>query len=114
MFKYDLPTAVPTLHNLKKIIDDFLNETITLNSIEKIGAQSEFEIELREIFKGYRNNTNVYDLDFQYKKLVQIMNDIRHLNIAVNNQIPEWLEEELETVFRKIRNILLVLEIESN
>ncbi|WP_343706427.1 hypothetical protein [Flavobacterium sp.] len=114
MFKHDLPTAVPTLHNLKKIIDDFLNESITLNSIEKIGAQSEFEMEVREIFKDYRNNSNVYDLDFQYKKLIQIVNDIRNLNLAVNNQIPEWLENELEAVFRKIRNILLVLEIESN
>lgn len=114
MFKHDLPTAVPTLHNLKKIIDDFLNESITLNSIEKIGTQSEFEMEVREIFKDYRNNSNVYDLDFQYKKLIQIVNDIRNLNLAVNNQIPEWLENELEAVFRKIRNILLVLEIESN
>ena len=114
MLKYDLPTAVPTLHNLKKTIDAFLNESITLDSIRKIGAQSEFETEVREIFKGYRNNSHVYDLDFQYKRLIQIVNDIRHLNLAIDNQIPEWLENELEVVFQKIRTILLVLEIESN
>lgn len=114
MFKYDFPTAVPTLHNLKKTIDDFLNDSITLNSIEKIGAQSEFEREVGEILKNYRNNSHIYNLDFQYKKLIQIMNDVYHLNLAVDNQIPEWLQNELETVFYKIRNILLVLEIESN
>ncbi|SCY44514.1 hypothetical protein [Flavobacterium anhuiense] len=114
MFKYDLPTAVPTLHNLKKIIEDFLNESITLDSIEKIKIRSDFEIEVREIFKNYQTSSHVYDLDFQYKKLIQIVNDIRQLNLAVDNEIPEWLENELETVFRKIRNILLVLEIESN
>ncbi|MGE8343211.1 MAG: hypothetical protein ACN6OI_19435 [Flavobacterium sp.] len=114
MFKHDLPTAVPTLHSLKRIIEDFLNESITLDSIEKMGIQSDFEIEVKEIFKNYRTSSHVYDLDFQYKKLIQIMNDIRQLNLAVNNEIPEWLENELEAVFRKIRNILLVLEIESN
>ena len=114
MLKYDLPTAVPTLHNLKMTIDTFLNESITLYSIEKIGAQSEFETEVKEIFKGYRNNSHVHDLDFQYKKLIKIVNDIRNLNLAVNNKIPEWLENELETVFHKIRKILLVLEIDLN
>lgn len=114
MFKYDLPTAVPTLHNLKKIIDDFLNESITLNAIEKIGSPSQFETEVAEILKGYRENSNIYDLDFQYQKLIKIVNDIHHLNLVVNNQIPEWLENELEAVFHKIRNILLVLEIELN
>lgn len=114
MFNYDLPTAVPTLHSLKKIIDNFLNESITLNSIEKIGASSQFEAEVAEILKGYRQNSSIYDLDFQYKKLIQIVNDIHHLNLAVGNQIPDWLANELETVFHKIRNILLVLEIELN
>lgn len=114
MFKHDLPTAVPTLHNLKKTIDHFLSDSITLNSIDKIGAASEFEAEVKEILKGYRNNSQVYNLDFQYKKLIQIITDIHNLNLAVNNQIPEWLESELGVVFHKIRNTLLVLEIELN
>ena len=36
MFKNDLPTAVPTLHNLKATFDAFMSESITLNSIEKM------------------------------------------------------------------------------
>lgn len=114
MFNYELPTAVPTLHNLKKTIDNFLNENITSNSIEKIGTQSEFEAEVSEILKNYRGNSNVFDLEFQYERLIQIVSDIRYLNLLVDNQIPEWLENELETVFHKIRNILLVLEIDLN
>ncbi|WP_289659585.1 hypothetical protein [Flavobacterium panacagri] len=114
MFKYDLPTAVPTLHNLKKTIDHFLSDTITLNSIDKIGADSEFALEVSDILKGYRDNSQVHDLDYQYKKLIQITTDIHNLNLAVNNEIPEWLEYELGIVFHKIRNILLVLEIELN
>lgn len=114
MFKHDLPTAVPTLHNLKKTIDHFLSDTITLNSIDKIGAESEFEAEVAEILKGYRDNSQVHNLDFQYKKLIQITNDIHNLNLVVNNEIQEWLERELGIVFHKIRNILLVLEIELN
>ena len=114
MFKYDLPAAVPTLHNLKKTIDHFLSDSITLNSIDKIGAQSEFAIEVAAILNGFTNNAQVYNLDFQYKKLVQIIGDIHNLNLAVNNEIPEWLENELEMVLHKNRNILLVLEIELN
>ncbi len=114
MFKYDFPTAVPTLHNLKKTIDHFLSDTITLNLIDKIGAESEFENEVAEILKVHRDNSQVHDLDFQYRKLIQITNDIHNLNLAVNNEIPEWLEYELGIVFHKIRNILLVLEIELN
>ncbi len=114
MFKHDFPTAVPTLHNLERTIDDFLRESITLNSIDKIGAETEFANEVAEILKGHRNNSQVQNLDFQYKKLIQITSDIYRLNLLVDNEIPEWLENELETVFHKIRNILLVLEIELN
>jgi len=114
MFKHDFPTAVPTLHNLKRTIDDFLRESITLNSIDKIGAETKFAIKVAEILKGHRNNSQVQNLDFQYKKLIQIISDIHRLNLLVDNEIPEWLENELETVFHKIRNILLVLEIELN
>lgn len=114
MFKYDLPAAVPTLHNLKKTFDAFLSDSITLNSIEKIGAATEFAREVTEILKGYRNNSQVHNLDYQCKKLIQITSDIHHLNLAVNNELPEWLQIELETVFHKIKNTLLILEIELN
>lgn len=114
MFKHDFPTAVPTLHNLKRTIDDFLRESITLNSIDKIGAETKFAKEVAEILKGQKNNSQVQNLDFQYKKLIQITGDIHRLNLLVDNEIPEWLANELETVFHKIRNILLVLEIELN
>lgn len=114
MFKHDFPTAVPTLHNLKRTIDDFLRESITLNSMDKIGAETEFANEVAEILKIHRNNSQVQNLDFQYKKLIQITSDIHRLNLLIDNEIPEWLENELEDVFHKIRNILLVLEIELN
>lgn len=114
MFQYDLPTAVPTLHNLKRTIDDFLRESITLNAIDKIGAETEFAQEVAEILKVHKNNSQVQNLDFQYRKLIEITGDIHRLNLLVDNKIPEWLENELENVFKKIRNILLVLEIESN
>lgn len=114
MFKHDFPAAVPTLHNLKKTIDNFFIESITLNAIDKIGAETEFAAEVAEILKVFIENSQLQNLDFQYKKLLQITSDIHHLNLAVDNDIPEWLANELETVFRKIRNILLVLEIEVN
>ncbi|MFD1605201.1 hypothetical protein ACFSJW_01260 [Flavobacterium artemisiae] len=114
MFKNDLPTAMPTLHNLKTTFDAFMSESITLNSIEKIGAETEFAQEVAEILKGYRNNPQVHNLDYQYQKLIRITSDIHHLNLAVNNELPYWLQGELETVFRKIKNTLLILEIELN
>lgn len=114
MFKHDFPSAVPTLHNLKRTIDDFLRESITLNSIDKIGAEIEFANEVAEILTSQRNNSQLQNLDFQYKKLIQITSDIHRLDLLVDNEIPEWLENELETVFQKIRNILLFLEIELN
>ncbi|MBE8724600.1 hypothetical protein [Flavobacterium hungaricum] len=114
MLKYDLPAAVPTLHNLKKTLDAFVSDSITLNSIEKIDAAAEFAQEAAEILRRYRNYSQVHNLEYQYHKLIRIASDIQHLNLTDNNELLEWLQDELETVFNKIKNTLFILEIQLN
>jgi hypothetical protein len=62
------------------------------------------------IYSQYSNNPNAKNLDFQYKKLIQIANDIKHLRLSNDATLPDWLEEELEAVFRKTKDLLIILE----
>jgi len=96
MSKHDFELAKEMLDSLKKSFD--------LNSFEKIGGETEFGKQVALIYSQYSNNPNAKNLDFQYKKLIQIANDIKHLKVA------NWLEEELEAVFRKTKDLLIILE----
>ncbi|RZJ52129.1 MAG: hypothetical protein EOO44_12765 [Flavobacterium sp.] len=102
MSKHDFESAKAMLDSLKKSFD--------LNSFEKIGTETEFGKEVALILSQYTNNPNAKNLDFQYKKLIQIANDIQHLKLANDATLPDWLEEELEAVFRKIKDTLVILE----
>ncbi|PWB24674.1 hypothetical protein [Flavobacterium sp. HTF] len=102
MSKHDFESAKTMLDSLKKSFDS--------NSYEKIGSETEFGKEVASIFSEYKGNPNAKNLDFQYKKLIQIANDIQHLKLANDATLPDWLEEELEAVFRKIKDTLIILE----
>lgn len=114
MFKYDFESASPMLITLKKSFDIFLKDNVAFNSFEKIGAQTELGQEVARIKNEYGDNLNVQNLDFQYKKLIQIASDIHHLKLIHDDTLPEWLEVELDSVFQKIKNILMTLERELN
>jgi hypothetical protein len=102
MSKHDFEAAKAMLDSLKKSFD--------LKSFEKIKSETEFGKEVALIFSLYSENPNAKNLDFQYKKLVQIANDIQHLTLSNDDTLPDWLEEELELVFMKIKDILIILE----
>jgi len=102
MSKHDFELAKEMLDSLKKSFD--------LNSFEKIGGETEFGKQVASIYSQYSNNPNAKNLDFQYKKLIQIANDIKHLRLSNDATLPDWLEEELEAVFRKTKDLLIILE----
>ncbi|MEN2399429.1 hypothetical protein GKZ90_0006555 [Flavobacterium sp. MC2016-06] len=112
MFKSDLRSASPMLITLRESFDVFLNDNITLESIEKIGFETELGKQISSFLIEFGDNYNVKNLDFQYQKILQIGKDIRYLNISDDENLPDWLEFEFETVFRKIKRILLILERE--
>ncbi|WP_379687091.1 hypothetical protein [Flavobacterium procerum] len=99
---------------MRKSFDVFLKNETVVNSLEKVGSETEFGKEVARIMNEYGDNQNVKNLDFQYKKIILIANDIRYLKLIHDETLPDWLEDELETVFHKIKKILLVLEIELN
>lgn len=110
MSKHDFDSATAALDSLKKSFDFFLKNDTALNSFEKIGADNEFGQEVSKIFSQYGDNPNAKKLDFQYKKMIQIANDIQHLKLANDPTLPDWLEDELEAVFKKIKDILGLLK----
>lgn len=69
---------------------------------------------LKLIFDENQGNPNAKKLDFQYKKIIQIANDIQHLKSVNDDTLPDWLEDELESVFKKIKDLLKILEEELN
>lgn len=114
MSKHDFESTNAMLDSLKKSFDFFLKDDATLNSFEKTGSENEFGKEVAKIFSQYGANPNAKNLDFQYKKMIQIANDIQHLKLANDATLPDWLEDELEAVFKKIKEILAVLKEELN
>jgi hypothetical protein len=111
MFKSDLQSASPMLITLRESFNVFLNDNVTLDSIEKIDSETELGKRISRFLMEFGDNYNVKNLDFQYQKILQIGKDIHHLKLSDDN-LPDWLEFELETVFRKIKRILLILERE--
>ncbi|WP_264537584.1 hypothetical protein [Flavobacterium sp. N1736] len=114
MSKHDFESANRMLMNLKKSFDVFLKNDASSHSFEKAGSETEFGKEVAKIFDENKDNPNVKNLDFQYKKIIQIANDIQHLKQVNDNTLPDWLEDELENVFKKIKDLLKILEEELN
>ena len=112
MSKHDFESAHAMLDSLKKSFDVFLKNDAPLNSFEKIGNDTEFGKEVAAISSKYGDNPNVKNLDFQYKKIIQIANDIQHLKSVNDATLPDWLEDELEAVFKKLKDILVILQEE--
>ncbi|MEO8535091.1 MAG: hypothetical protein ABI441_15135 [Flavobacterium sp.] len=114
MSKHDFESTNAKLDSLKKSFDSFLKKDTALSSFEKTGVETEFGKEVAEIFTQYSSNANAKNLDFQYKKIIQIANDIQHLKLANDVTLPDWLEDELEAVFKKIKDLLAILKEEIN
>lgn len=114
MLKQDFQSATQMLDNWKKSFDDFLKKNTALNPKDIVGSETDFGKEVAMIFSSYKDNPNVKNLDFQFKKIMQIANDIHHLKSVNDNTLPDWLEDELETVFQKIKALLVTLEKELN
>ena len=114
MPKHDFALANKKLMNLKESFDVFLKNDVTTHSFEKAGTETEFGKEVSIIFDENKDNPNAKNLDFQYKKIIQIANDIQHLKQVKDNTLPDWLEDELENVFKKIKDLLKILEEELN
>ncbi|WP_166925103.1 hypothetical protein [Flavobacterium poyangense] len=113
MSKYDFESTNAMLDSLKKSFDSFLQEDVAVNSFEKI-TETDFGKEVARIFSHHSDNHNAKNLDFQYKKIIHIANDIQHLKLANDNTLPDWLEDELETVFKKTKGLLIILKEELN
>ncbi|KUJ62351.1 hypothetical protein AR687_07775 [Flavobacteriaceae bacterium CRH] len=114
MSKHDFESAITKLISLKNSFDVFLKNNASQDSFEKIESDTEFGKAVAEIFNENKDNPNAKNLDFQYKKLIQIANDIQHLKTVNDNTLPDWLEDELEAVFKKIKDLLAILEKELN
>lgn len=112
MSKHDFESANTKLIILKRSFDVFLKNNAALDSFERIESQTEFGKVVAEIFNENKDNPNAKKLDFQYKKLIQIANDIHHLKSVNDSTLPDWLEDELEAVFTKIKDLLATLEHE--
>lgn len=112
MSKHDFEAVNAMLDSLKKSFNFFLKKEVTSDSFEKIEAETEFGNEVTRIFSQYGDNPNAKNLDFQYKKLIQIAKDIQHLKLANDATLPDWLEDESEAVFMKIKNLLALLKEE--
>lgn len=110
MSKYDFQSANTMLINLKKSFDVFLKNDVS----SKTEFETEFGKEVTKIFNENPENANAKNLDFQYKKIIQIANDIQHLKMINDSTLPDWLEDELENVFKKIKDLLKILEEELN
>ncbi|MDX6189248.1 hypothetical protein SGQ83_07815 [Flavobacterium sp. Fl-318] len=113
MSKYDFESTNAMLDSLKKSFDSFLKEDVAVNSFDKI-TETDFGKEVARIFNQHSDNHNAKNLDFQYKKIVHIANDIQHLKLANDATLPDWLEEELEAVFKKTKGLLTILKEELN
>jgi hypothetical protein len=68
MSKHDFEAANRMLMNLKKSFDVFLKNDDSSHSFEKEGSETEFGKEVTKIFNENKDNPNVKNLDFQYKK----------------------------------------------
>ena len=114
MPKHDFESVNKKLMNLKESFDIFLKSDAAVHSFEKAGTETEFGKEVIKIFDENKDNSNAKNLDFQYRKIIQIANDIQHLKQIKDNTLPDWLEDELENVFKKIKALLKILEEELN
>ncbi|MEO6177199.1 MAG: hypothetical protein ABIP27_18745 [Flavobacterium circumlabens] len=112
MSKHDFEATNVMLGSLKKSFDFFLKNEATSNSIEKIESETEFGKEVAKIFSTHGDNPLAKNLDFQYKKMIQIARDIQHLKLANDATLPDWLEDELEVIFKKIKDLLAQLKEE--
>lgn len=108
MAKHDFESANKMLIKLKESFDVFLKNDVST----KTEFETAFGKEVSKIFNENKENPNAKNLDFQYKKIIQIANDIQHLKQVKDNTLPDWLEDELESVFKKIKDLLKILEEE--
>lgn len=114
MIKQDFQSATQMLITWKNSFDSFLKNNSALNPKDIIATETEFGKEVAKIFSKNSNNATAKNLNFQFMKIVQIANDIYHLKLANDDTLPDWLEDELETVFQKIKDLLTTLEKEIN
>jgi hypothetical protein len=110
MPKHDFDSANTMLTDLKNSFDVFLKNEVS----SKTEFKTDFGKEVTKIFDENQDNPNAKKLDFQYKKIIQIANDIQHLKSVNDETLPDWLEDELESVFKKIKDLLKILEEELN
>lgn len=108
MPKPDFESVNKMLIDLKNSFDVFLKNDVST----KTEFKTDFGKEVTRIFEEHNDNQNAKKLDFQYKKIIQIANDIQHLKMVNDSTLPDWLEDELENVFKKIKDLLKILEEE--
>ncbi|KIA97257.1 hypothetical protein OA93_15110 [Flavobacterium sp. KMS] len=114
MAEYDFQSANKTLITWKKSFDDFLKNNIALNPRDMVVSETGFGKEVEKLLSKHSTNATVKNLDFQYKKIIHIATDIQHLRLVNDDTLPDWLEDELGTVFQKINDLLATLEKEFN
>lgn len=114
MTKQGIQSATLMLMTWKNSFDAFLKNNTALNPNDIIASETEFGKEVAKIFNKNSNDPAAKNLNFQYLKIIQIANDIHHLRLANDDTLPDWLEDELETVFQKIKDLLVTIEKETN
>jgi hypothetical protein len=114
MAKHDFQSANEMLTIWEKSFDDFLKNNVALTPRDMVASETDFGKEVAKLLSEHNTNATVKNLDFQYNKIIHIASDIRHLRLANDDTLPDWLEDELGTVFLKIKNLLATLEEELN
>lgn len=110
MSKYDFQLATEMLVTWKNSFDDYLKSNAALNPKHLIAADTAIGQIITKIHEENNTDSNIKNLNFQYLKMIQIANDIHHLKSINDETLSDWLEDELETVFLKIKDLLASLE----